>query len=92
MGVSASSLLTNCDYGQVTACPWASASSPVKGGRVINSRVETSYMGHLFFPGIMFGSEREKMLGVMKTVVREGWGGLGTSFTKAWRWACAREA
>lgn len=49
-------------------------------------------MGHLFFSGIMFESERERMLGVMKTVVRGGWGGLGTSFTKAWRWVCEREA
>lgn len=69
--------ITSCDYGQVTDYPWALASSSVKGAKVVTSIVRTSYIGHLFFSGITFKAEQERPLPAMKTVVGEGWGGLG---------------
>lgn len=70
-------MFTTCDYGQVTDCPWALASSPVKGAIVVTLIVRISYIDHLFFSGITFLAEQERPLPAMKTVVREEWGGLG---------------
>lgn len=59
-------LFTSCDYGQVTDCPWAFASSSVKGAKVVTSIVRASYISHLFFSGIIFKAEQERPLPAMK--------------------------